>query len=139
MAGINERLIDENAKYFEDETVVNGTITSGYIQTGEGGQLGATKILFRANTAVTIADTTTLVFVVNGADDAVGTGAGVVGTITLTASGSTTFASGAEVWEFILPRTIDKEFTNVTLTSNDAAVVGSIDAFCSSPVGFTNV
>lgn len=139
MAGINERLIDDNAKFFEGEDLINGTITSGYIRTGAGGQLGATKIYVRASDAVTIADTTTLVFGVNEADDATGTNATAMGSFTITASGATTYSAGYNIWEFIIPRTASKEFTNITITSNDAAVAGSVDAFCSSPVGFTNV
>ncbi len=139
MAGLNERLLDENAVYDEWTTIpANTSATSARLRTGEGGQLGSTIIQVRANSAITIADTTTITVSVNDNDLATGGTDTNVCTTVYTASGATTFADGAVISEIVLPRTV-KEFTSVTVATTDAGAAGTYDAFCSSPMGRTNV
>lgn len=134
MAGINEKLINENALYYEDETVPqNTTISSSAIKTGEGGQLGATRIIFRANTEIAIADTKTLTVVVQESADG-STGWTTIRSIPLLSSGATTYEAGLELAQYNLDETV-LEYTRVQITTDDATATGSIDAFCGTPRG----
>ncbi len=136
MAGLNERLIDENAKYLEATTLAT-TTTGAELRTGEGGQLGATKIVLRANEDVNLADTKVITLSVSDSDTTGGSFTTIVSS-TITASGATVYSAGAIITEIVLPRTA-KEFTIATVTTDEATPSGKIDVFCSSPVGFTNV
>ena len=136
MAGLNERLIDENAVFFEAEA--NGaSVVSGELRTGAGAQLGATKIVLRANEDITLADTKVMTLAVATADATGGTFVPTVSS-TVTASGATVYSAGAIITEVILPRTA-KEFAKVTVTTDETTPSGKFDVFCSSPLGFSNV
>ena len=136
MAGLNERLIDENAKYMEATTLLASTV-SGVLKTGKGGQLGATKVVLRANEDVSLADTKVITLAVSDSATSGGTYVATV-SATATASGATVYEAGAVVAEVVLPRTV-LEYTKVTVTTDETTPSGKIDVFCSSPVGFTNV
>ncbi len=139
MAGLNERLRDANAIYFDGETVpANTTTTSGRLLTTEGGNLGGMIILVRAESEITLADTKAMSISIN--DNALATGGtdAVVCSQTYTAGGDLVFAEGDTIIEFILPRTV-KEYTSVTVATDDTAITGTFDAFLSSPMGRTNV
>jgi hypothetical protein len=139
MAGINERLRDGNAIYFDGEATPASTSTvSSRLLTTEGGNLGGMIVLVRAESEITLADTKVMTLTVS--DNALVTGGTdtEVCTKTITASGSTVFAEGDTLAEFILPRTV-LNFTSVTVTTDDALIEGTFDAFLSSPMGRTNV
>jgi hypothetical protein len=136
MAGLNERLLDENAVFFEGETTVT-TVTSAALNTGTGGQLGATKIILRANEAINLADTKTITITAVDSAEEAGTFVSLVSSV-VTASGATQFAAGAVISEVILPRT-SKEWTKVTFATDETVPSGTFDAFCSSPTGLSNV
>jgi hypothetical protein len=139
MAGINERLRDTNAIYNDGTTVpANTSTTSSRLKTGAGGLLGGNIVLVRAATDIVITDTKIVTITLNDNDLATGGTDTVVATKSITASGETTIAAGDVVVEFIAPRTV-KEYTSVTVATDDVAVVGTYDAFLSSPMGRTNV
>lgn len=139
MAGITERLRDANAIYSDGVTMpANTTVTSARLDTAEGGNLGGEIVLVRAQEEMTLLDTTTMTISVN--ENVLETGGtdAIVYTKPFTASGDTVFAVGDTLAEFILPRTV-KQYTSVTVATTDAAIVGTFDAFLSSPMGRSNV
>lgn len=134
MAGIDEKLINENALYYEGETVPqNTTISSAALKTGECGQLGATRIIFRAATDIAIADTKTLTLVVQESADG-STGWSTIRTVPFLSSGATTYTAGNEFAQYVLDETV-LEYTRVQITTDDAAATGTIDAFVGTPRG----
>lgn len=135
MAGLNERLINEDAKYFEAETNV-ASVTSSAIRTGEGGQLG-TKIILRANEDVALADTKVMTLNITTSDTEAGTFTGLVSS-SVTASGATVYEAGAVIAEVNLPRTA-KEWTKAVVSTDEVAPSGKFDVFCSSATGYSNV
>jgi len=137
MAGIAEDLMDASATFYKDETITAATKTSSCIRSGAGGQLGAMKIVFRVNDAVSLATTKVITFNVQDATDSAGSGAETIGTYTLTASGTTTRANGVKMWEFVLPRTV-REFTRVQVISDDSGIVGSMDVFFAAAIGLAS-
>ena len=136
MAGLNERLIDENAKFFEAETNV-ASATSSALRTGTGGQLGATKIVLRANENISLADTKVMTLAVSTSATESGTYTPIASSV-VTASGATVFSAGAIIAEVVLPRTAG-EFSKVTVSTDETTPSGKFDVFCSSPLGFSNV
>jgi hypothetical protein len=100
--------------------------------------LGGNIYLVRAATDIVITDTKILTVTLNDNILATGGTDTTVATKAITASGETTIAAGEVVVEFIAPRTV-KEYTSVTVTTDDVGVVGTYDAFLSSPMGRTNV
>lgn len=139
MAGIDERLRDTNAIFADGVTVPANTSTvSSRLKTGEGGLLGGNIYHIRAATDIVITNLKILTVTIN--DNALETGGTdtVVATNSITAVGETTISAGDVVFEFIAPRTV-LEYTSVTVTTDDVSVVGTYDAFLSSPMGRTNV
>lgn len=130
---LNKRKRDDNALYYENETVPqNTTISSPAVRTGERGQLG-TFIVFEVDSDITIADTLTITLVVQHSDDG-STGWTTISSLPLVSSGSTVYAEGEELHEYNLSRKV-KEFTRVQVITDDAAATGSIAAYCSSATG----
>jgi hypothetical protein len=139
MAGINERLRDANAIYFDGVAMPqNTTTTSDRLMTTEGGNLGSMIILVRAQSEMTLADTQTITVTINDNDAETGGTDTQVCSKLITASGATVIASGDTIAEFVLPRTV-KRYTSVTVASTDALISGTFDAFLSDPMGRTNV
>jgi phosphoribosylformimino-5-aminoimidazole carboxamide ribonucleotide (ProFAR) isomerase len=139
MAGINERLRDANAIYFDGVAMPqNTTTTSDRLMTTEGGNLGSMIILVRAQSEMTLADTQTITVTINDNDAETGGTDTQVCSKLITASGATVIASGGTIAEFVLPRTV-KRYTSVTVASTDALISGTFDAFLSDPMGRTNV
>jgi len=117
---------------------VNTSVTTARHQSGEGGQLGSCIILVRADTDVTIATTENITVTINDNELATGGTDTVVASLAQTAVGEKVYAAGETIAEFILPRTV-KEFTSVTVATDDAAASGTFSAFLSSPMGRSNV
>ena len=139
MAGITERLRDANAIYFDGAVVpVNTAVTSSRLLTTEGGNLGGMIILIRAESDFTLSDTKVMTITINDNALVIGGTDTVVYTKAITASGDIDYLAGDTIAEFILPRTV-KEFTSVTVGTDDALISGTFDAFLSSPMGRTNV
>lgn len=131
---LNKRKRDDNALYYENETVPqNTTKSSPALRTGEGGQLGVTKILFEVDSDITIADTQSITLIVQESDDG-STGWLTISSKQITSSGATTYAEADELHEYNLTRKA-KEFTRVQVTTTDAAATGEIAAYCSSAAG----
>ena len=134
--GLNDRLIDSNAIYVA-EADISAPVVSEVLRSGAGGQHGATHIVLRAKTDVTLADTKQILLGLLEANAENGTFVKTLEAV-VTASGATVYSAGAIIAELVIPRT-SKEFTKVSFTTDDAAATGKIEAFCSTPLGFSNV
>lgn len=141
MAGLDEKLKIADSTYFENETVPeNATESSEYLYTGEGAQLGQSKILIRAASDVVVPDGNKWTFRVQTADDDEGANLEAVAEVSLTGgTGNTTFGEGDVVAEVIVPRTARKYTRLQVITDGGGTpgdISGSVDAFLHSPYGF---
>ena len=128
MAGLGENLKADNGYYLEGATIPkNTTLNSASIRTENGAINGAQAIYVEAKTDIVISDTKVLtVNIEDSADDT--TFAKLAEVYTVTASGATTITAGTIIANFILPDNA-KTFTRVSITTNDASVVGTGDAY----------
>lgn len=108
--------------YFEKQALPkNDTLTSKFISTGEGGSNAGISIKAIANTAITLAATKKVSFTIMDSD-------GSNETTLFTKDLDASVKRGTLLFEFVLPPQV-KENTKVVITSDDAAVTGSVDIY----------
>lgn len=129
MAGLGQDIKVDGEQYLVGVSAPqNTTVNSSAIKNMPGAQLGSLQVKVVVNTDLVIADTKIMTVKLQHSD-AETTGFTDYATLyTVTASGVTTVDAETVLALFVLPTDI-KKWTRLTVTTDDAAVTGKVDAY----------
>lgn len=125
---ISEELKAAPDYLFDGATVPQNTSLSGNETQVGGTQAELEIVAVVGDTAIGLADTTTLTLKVQGASAVGGSYADVQQLYTVTASGATVVAAGTELGRYVW-KPSDPMFAKPVVTTTDAAATGTIDVY----------
>ncbi len=128
MAGLNEDIKVYGESFFDDTTVPqNDTTNSDGYNVSTCAVLGSFRVkAVVGDTKISLANGQALTITLQDSDtDVDGDYAALATIYTITASGATELAVGADLGEIVLPYTA-KQFVRATITTDDVAATGTI-------------